>query len=142
MSFYDVLLAQDLNENTGGGSTVTVDTQMSDTSTNPVQNKVIKEYVDEHCDFFQCEFTFDNHNDEWTCDKTVDQIIEAFKSGKNINCIMPEVYSNATICGFKSFEEGGTTYNSVSFLVFNLDALKSGIVSYYDDGYIVVSVSS
>lgn len=30
----------------GGGSSITVDTSMSSTSTNPVQNKVIKEYVD------------------------------------------------------------------------------------------------
>lgn len=32
----------------GGGASVTVDTEMSDTSINPVQNKVIKEYVDLH----------------------------------------------------------------------------------------------
>lgn len=31
-----------------GGSSVTVDTAMSDTSTNAVQNKVIKKYVDDH----------------------------------------------------------------------------------------------
>ena len=30
----------------GAGTSITVDSAMSDTSTNPVQNKVIKEYVD------------------------------------------------------------------------------------------------
>lgn len=30
----------------GGGGSVTVDSEMSDTSTNPAQNKVVKEYVD------------------------------------------------------------------------------------------------
>lgn len=30
----------------GGGSSITVDSKMSDTSTNPTQNKVVKEYVD------------------------------------------------------------------------------------------------
>lgn len=30
----------------GGGSSVTVDAAISATSTNPVQNKVIKEYID------------------------------------------------------------------------------------------------
>lgn len=30
----------------GGGSSVTVDAAISETSTNPVQNKVIKEYID------------------------------------------------------------------------------------------------
>ena len=33
-------------EGSGGGTSVTVDAEMSDTSTNPVQNKVIKAYVD------------------------------------------------------------------------------------------------
>jgi hypothetical protein len=32
----------------GGGSAMTLDSEMSDTSTNAVQNKVIKEYVDQH----------------------------------------------------------------------------------------------
>lgn len=32
-----------------GGTSITVDEAMSDTSTNPVQNKVIKRYVDEMC---------------------------------------------------------------------------------------------
>lgn len=36
------------NTNGGGGGDITVDSQMSDTSTNAVQNKVIKEYVDQH----------------------------------------------------------------------------------------------
>lgn len=30
----------------GGGSSITIDSEMSDTSINPVQNKVVKEYVD------------------------------------------------------------------------------------------------
>ena len=34
------------NGELGGGTSITVDTAMSSTSTNPVQNKVIKEYVD------------------------------------------------------------------------------------------------
>lgn len=32
----------------GGGVSITVDEQMSDTSENPVQNKVIKKYVDDN----------------------------------------------------------------------------------------------
>ena len=39
--------AIDNGELGGGGTSVTVDTEMSDTSTNPVQNKVIKKYVDD-----------------------------------------------------------------------------------------------
>lgn len=37
-----------VDDHAGGGSSVTVDTAMSDTSTNAVQNKVIKKYVDDH----------------------------------------------------------------------------------------------
>lgn len=37
-----------VDDHAGGGSSVTVDTVMSDTSTNAVQNKVIKKYVDDH----------------------------------------------------------------------------------------------
>lgn len=36
----------ELNSKMGGGSSVTTDTAMSDTSENPVQNKVIKAYID------------------------------------------------------------------------------------------------
>jgi hypothetical protein len=36
------------NAGGSGGSDIVVDSEMSDTSTNPVQNKVIKEYVDLH----------------------------------------------------------------------------------------------
>lgn len=39
---------QYVDAHAGGGSSVTVDTAMSDTSTNAVQNKVIKKYVDDH----------------------------------------------------------------------------------------------
>lgn len=39
----------------GGGSDIVVDSEMSDTSTNPVQNKVIKEYVDLHPQYEKIE---------------------------------------------------------------------------------------
>lgn len=39
----------------GGGSDIVVDSEMSDKSTNPVQNKVIKEYVDLHPQYEKIE---------------------------------------------------------------------------------------
>lgn len=39
----------------GGGSDIVVDSEMSDTSTNPVQNKVIKEYADLHPQYERIE---------------------------------------------------------------------------------------
>ena len=40
-------LVRDIVDEGGGGGSVTVDTEMSDSSTNAVQNKIIKAYVDE-----------------------------------------------------------------------------------------------
>ena len=39
----------DILDGEGGGTSITVDDAMSDTSTNPVQNKVIKKYIDDKC---------------------------------------------------------------------------------------------
>lgn len=44
----------------GGGGSITLDSEMSDTSTNAVSNKVIKEYVDS---FIPSEFSEDFNND-------------------------------------------------------------------------------
>lgn len=46
----------------GGGGSITLDSEMSDTSTNAVQNKVIKEYVDS---FIPADFNED-FNDDFT----------------------------------------------------------------------------
>ena len=46
----------------GGGDSITLDSEMSDTSTNAVSNKVIKEYVDS---FIPSEFSED-FNDDFT----------------------------------------------------------------------------
>lgn len=45
----------------GGGSDITLDTEMSDTSENAVSNRVIKEYIDSHV--FDMDFSneFDNN---------------------------------------------------------------------------------
>jgi hypothetical protein len=46
----------------GGGGSITLDSEMSDTSTNAVSNKVIKEYVDS---FIPSEFS-EEFNDDFT----------------------------------------------------------------------------
>ena len=46
----------------GGGGSITLDSEMSDTSTNAVSNKVIKEYVDS---FIPADFNED-FNDDFT----------------------------------------------------------------------------
>lgn len=49
-------------EGGGGGGSITLDSEMSDTSTNAVSNKVIKEYVDS---FIPADFNED-FNDDFT----------------------------------------------------------------------------
>ena len=44
----------------GGGGSITLDSEMSDTSTNAVSNKVIKEYVDS---FIPADFNEDFNED-------------------------------------------------------------------------------
>lgn len=46
-----------LGENENGNSSITVDSEMSDTSTNTVQNKVIKAYVDNSVGVINAELT-------------------------------------------------------------------------------------
>lgn len=60
----------------GGGANITIDTKMSDTSENAVQNKVIKHYVDD---------TTGNKNDLYTRDKytLVDAINEVYIANDN-----------------------------------------------------------
>ena len=58
----------------------TVDTAMSDSSTNVVQNKVIKEYVD--ANKFIVTNTFDAENNRVIADKTFGEIKAAADSGK------------------------------------------------------------
>lgn len=48
ISRMQIATKQYVDAHAGGGSSVTVDTAMSDASTNAVQNKVIKKYVDDH----------------------------------------------------------------------------------------------
>ena len=76
----------------GGGGSVTVDTEMSITSSNPVQNKVIKSYVDIglankiNVGDALCvvEFDYDSVNDKYTASKSANQIYEAWTNGKYV----------------------------------------------------------
>lgn len=61
----------------GGGGDITVDSQMSDTSTNPVQNKVIKAYVDSHSGGGKPMVLL---NDDWSGEGYYEQRKELFDS--------------------------------------------------------------
>lgn len=77
-----------------GGGSVTVDTEMSDTSENAVQNKVIKEYVDALAPFV---VTMTQSGDIVTGDKTFAEVKTAADNGRviiikiNIEGVMSQV---------------------------------------------------
>ncbi len=58
-----------------------VDGALSDTSTNPVQNKVIKSALDAKPDVYAVTFTMNDMTGETSVDKTFDEIKTAYSSG-------------------------------------------------------------
>lgn len=64
-------------------TTITVDDALSDTSTNPVQNKVVKAAIDNKTEDFKIVATLDSSNNI-TLDKTYDEIKAAVEADKNV----------------------------------------------------------
>ena len=70
----------------GGGGSVTVDTEISNTSENPVQNKAIAAALANKKDNdFIATLTI---GDPVTCDKRVSEILEANAAGKNVYALV------------------------------------------------------
>lgn len=87
-----------------GANKTTVDSSMSTTSTNPVQNKVVqsaiqtledtKANVDELPKAFYVTITEESDNTysaDYSADKTFAEIVEAYKNGKSVFCIHNDV---------------------------------------------------
>lgn len=83
-----------------GANKTTIDSSMSTTSTNPVQNKVVqsaiqtledtKANVDELPKAFYVTITEESDN-TYSADKTFAEIVEAYKNGKSVFCIHNDV---------------------------------------------------
>ena len=72
-----------------GANKTVVDTALSDTSTNPVQNKAIKAYVDSKASgsgggMFLITTEMDENEGCYVVDKTADEVLNAYQSGKTI----------------------------------------------------------
>ena len=65
----------------GGAGGVTVDSELSDTSENPVQNKVVKAALDAKPDVFAVTFFMNEETGEIFTDRTFDEIKTAYNSG-------------------------------------------------------------
>lgn len=71
-----------------GGGSIAVDSELSATSTNPVQNKVIKSALDAKLETpFVVTLTTNMENGVTTSDKSVDEIRTALRLGKDVKAV-------------------------------------------------------
>ena len=111
----------------GGGGSVTVDTEMSVTSSNPVENNVIKSYVDMglankiNVGDALCvvEFTYDSANDKYTASKSANQIYEAWTNGKYVigQISRENNYAFPILRGIGYEESNGENYPIAQFVL-------------------------
>ena len=113
------------------GSGVTVDTAMSDTSTNPVQNKTIKKYVDDHAVSLPLVLTYTYNQ---VTGAPYSEIRKAIESGRQIKLAVANttdiIASNAknetnkSVLRFTNIDVGGDTVNIAQY---NVTAQESGL---------------
>lgn len=106
----------------GGG--VTVDDAMSDTSTNPVQNKTIKQYVDDHAVSLPLTLTYANGQ---ATGATYTDIRKAIEGGRQIKLAVantPDIIAsnarnetNKSVLKFIHTDVGGDTVNIAQYTV-------------------------
>ena len=106
----------------GGG--VTVDTAMSDTSTNPVQNKTIKQYVDDHAVSLPLTLTYANGQATGAAYTDIRKAIERGRQIKLSVANTPDIIaSNArnetdkSVLKFIHTDVGGDTVNITQYTV-------------------------
>ena len=110
---------------------VTVDTAMSDTSTNPVQNKTIKQYVDDHAVSLPLTLTYANGQ---ATGASYSEIRKAIESGRQIKLAVANtidiIASNARNETNKSvlkFVNTGVGGDTVSISKYTVTAQASGL---------------
>ena len=107
-----------------GGGGVTVDTAMSDTSTNPVQNKTIKQYVDDHAVSLPLTLTYANGQATGAAYTDIRKAIERGRQIKLSVANTPDIIaSNArnetdkSVLRFIHTDVGGDTVNITQYTV-------------------------
>ena len=106
----------------GGG--VTVDTAMSDTSTNPVQNKTIKQYVDDHAVSLPLTLTYANGQATGAAYTDIRKAIERGRQIKLSVANTPDIIAanarnetNKSVLKFIHTDVGGDTVNIAQYTV-------------------------
>lgn len=105
-------------------SAVAVDDVMSDTSTNPVQNKTIKQYVDDHAVYLPLTLTYANRQ---ATGASYSDIRKAIESGRQIKLSVantPDIIAsnarnetNKSVLMFTNTDVGGDTVNISQYTV-------------------------
>ena len=107
-----------------GGGGVTVDTAMSDTSTTPVQNKVIKQYVDDHAVSLPLTLTYANGQATGAAYTDIRKAIERGRQIKLSVANTPDIIAsnarnetNKSVLKFIHTDVGGDTTNITQYTV-------------------------
>lgn len=107
-----------------GGGGVTVDDAMSDTSTNPVQNKTIKQYVDDHAVSLTLTLTYANGQATGAAYTDIRKAIERGRQIKLSVANTPDIIAsnarnetNKSVLRFIHTDVGGDTVNITQYTV-------------------------
>ena len=107
-----------------GGGGVTVDDAMSDTSTNPVQNKTIKQYVDDHAVSLPLTLTYANGQATGAAYTDIRKAIERGRQIKLSVANTPDIIAsnarnetNKSVLKFIHTDVGGDTTNITQYTV-------------------------
>ena len=107
-----------------GGGGVTVDDAMSDTSTNPVQNKTIKQYVDDHAVSLPLTLTYANGQATGAAYTDIRKAIERGRQIKLSVANTPDIIAsnarnetNKSVLKFIHTDVGGDTVNIAQYTV-------------------------
>lgn len=125
-------------ENTGGGGgDITVDSELSLSSENPVQNKVITGALNGKADIFIVNFTYNEETYKVTSDKSFAEIISAIDSGKTViglddvdgkkipMYVNRKNYPNDMLvfsCVSPDYDTGSYNINKIILEIYSLDA--------------------
>lgn len=130
-------LIEAINEvNAKEGSSITVDDELSATSENPVQNKIIKQYVDSAMANKVTKFTvtISQENGSYVADKTYQQIAYAYIGDKDVVA----VYNSITYPLFTIYNN--TLFFGISGLLLG-DVMTSGFAISQDNAVTPVNES-
>ncbi len=119
-----------------------VDATMSDTSTNPVQNKVIKKYVDDHAPNITVDDSLDQESTNPVQNKVVTDSLFYLKKETTVNLLNPTL-ETTTKDGITCTNNGDGTYTlngtaTSAYVVFNLQGFVDTLKKHLNEDLLLV----